>query len=158
VKIGNSIKSPPIGLPWVGSLLVLVFMTYLIHDAWTLLSDNSMLAPFPFSDQEITRTSYWFAACGYLIWVILFYVIYELFTGYRDVMKWFLAFQILEFFEYFLTYNEPLVFLPNPINPVANLFSREPVTLEAIGINITSIKIVTMFFVVLRKLWISGKQ
>jgi hypothetical protein len=139
-------------------LLVLVFLTYLIHEAWTLSDVNGTFTPFPLSDQSVYLYEYIFLASGHLIWVILILVIYELFTGYEDVMIWFLAFQILEFFEYFLTYNEPLIFLPNPINPVANLFSPEPVTLEAIGINITSIKIVTMFFVVLRKLWINGKH
>lgn len=125
-------------------ILVLIFLTYLLHEAWTLLPDSTRLyTPFPYSDQEISLASYIYMASGYAIWLILMVVIYQLFEGYEDVMKWFVIFQIIEFCEYFLTYNEPVFFLPTPISPV--------------GINITSIKIVAMFLLVLKKLWNLGK-
>lgn len=125
-------------------LIVLVFLTYLIHEAWTLLPyGGELLTPFPFSAQQITFQSYIFGACNYAIWLILMIVIYQLFVGYEDVMKWFVIFQVIEFFEYFLTYNEPVFRIENPIIPV--------------GINITTIKIVAMFFLVLRKIWNPGR-
>jgi hypothetical protein len=120
-------------------LLVALYLTYLLHEAWTLLPNSFVLyKPFPFSEQEISMQSYIFGACQYGIWIICMVIIWELFEGYQDIMVWFVGFQVLEFFEYFLTYNEPLFFIPNPIIKV--------------GINITTIKIVTMFLLVLKKL------
>jgi hypothetical protein len=60
-------------------------------------------------------------------------------------MKWFLIFQVFELIEYFLTYNKPLYFVPVPG--------------EDIGINITNIKIVVMFVLIIKKYftWNPGK-
>lgn len=127
-------------------LLAAMYLTYLIHEVWTLFpGQQGMLQPFPFSDQEVSLQYYIFGASEYLIWVIWAAVVHALFTDAREVTKWFLIFQIAEFFEYFLTYNEALFFVPNPIIKV--------------GINITTIKIVTMFLLVTKKAfqWKLGK-
>lgn len=127
-------------------LLVALLTTYLIHEAWTLWPESTdLISPYLFSDQQVTRQYFVFGASEYFIWVVWALVVHALFTEARDVTKWFVIFQTLEFFEYFLTYNEPLYFIPIPG--------------EDIGINITNIKIVVMFALVVKKFftWNRGK-
>jgi hypothetical protein len=127
-------------------LLVALYTTYLIHEAWTLpIFTDRMVQPFLFVDQVVSQQYFIFGASEYLIWVIWAAVVHVLFVEARDVTKWFLIFQSLEVVEYFLTYNEPLLFIPIPG--------------DRIGINITNIKIVVMFILVFKKcfLWNRGK-
>jgi hypothetical protein len=127
-------------------LLVALITTYLIHELWTLFPEGTeLISPFPFSDQQVTRQYFVFGASEYIIWVVWASVVHILFVEARDVTRWFVIFQSLEVVEYFLTYNEPLYFMPVPG--------------EDIGINITNIKIVTMFVLVVNKFftWNLGK-
>lgn len=132
---------------WQRWLLVILFATYLIHEAWTLFPDSSaVFKMFPFSDQVISKQYYVFLVSQYVIWIIVFGVIYVLIEeGLRDVVKWFLVFQCLELIEFFLTYNEPLL--------------RVKIINIPVGINITNIKVVVMFVLVTSKVitWNPGK-
>jgi hypothetical protein len=132
------------------SLLVMLLTTYLIHEAYSLFPDpvdpDLVFRPFILNpDQEVSLQYFVFAACEYLIWVIVFAVIHMLFVEARDVTIWFIVFQSLEVIEYFLTYNEAMIHIPLPG--------------EDLGINITNIKIVVMFILVTKKYftWNLGK-
>jgi hypothetical protein len=111
----------------------------------TPIFTDRMVQPFLFVDQVVSQQYFIFGASEYLIWVIWAAVVHVLFVEARDVTKWFLIFQSLVVVEYFLTYNEPLLFIPIPG--------------DRIGINITNIKIVVMFILVFKKcfLWNRGK-
>lgn len=129
-------------------LIVGLYTTYLIHEAWTLkiFSPDKMITPYLFLPTQTVSEAYFvFGACEYLIWVVWAAVVHILFVEARDITKWFLIFQSLEVVEYFLTYNEPLYFIPVPG--------------EDIGINITNIKLVVMFVLVVKKIftWNRGR-
>lgn len=128
-------------------LIVVIFVTYLIHEVWVLIpASDAVFKFFPFSDQAVSAQYYVFMSCKYLILVLFMVVIYQLYEEERQIMRWFVAFQVLEFFEYHLTYNEP-VFHINILN-------------FPVGINITNIKVVVMFVLVSSKIireWNLGK-
>lgn len=63
-------------------------------------------------------------------------------------MTLFVWFQFLELIEYFLTYNREFF---------KTEFITDPVELT-VGLNITSIKIVTIFLLIGKELWTSGKE
>jgi hypothetical protein len=133
---------------WKWLLLLALYTTYPIHEVWTLkmFSVDKMVTPYIFlPNQQVSEAYFVFGACEYLIWVVWAAVVHVLFVEARSVTIWFLIFQSLEVVEYFLTYNEPLYFIPVPG--------------EDIGINITNIKIVVMFPLVVKKFftWNRGK-
>lgn len=145
------------GKVWI---LGVLYAIYLIHEVyiWFPSADSlpsatteqlinaGWIAPFPFSSQLVSVQYYIFMSCKYLIWVLFMLIIYALLPEERQVMKMFLAFQVLEFFEYHLTYNEPL--------------SQLYILNYPVGINITTIKVVVMFVPVSTKIiasWNPGK-
>jgi hypothetical protein len=133
---------------WKWLLLLVLYTTYPIHEVWTLkmFSVDKMVTPYIFlPNQQVSEAYFVFGACEYLIWVVWAAVVHVLFVEARSVTIWFLIFQSLEVVEYFLTYNEPLYFIPVPG--------------EDIGINITNIKIVVMFPLVVKKFftWNRGR-
>jgi hypothetical protein len=133
---------------WKWLLLLVLYTTYPIHEVWTLkmFSVDKMVTPYIFlPNQQVSEAYFVFGACEYLIWVVWAAVVHVLFVEARSVTIWFLIFQSLEVVEYFLTYNEPLYFIPVPG--------------EDMGINITNIKIVVMFPLVVKKFftWNRGR-
>lgn len=122
-----------------------------MHEAYILFPDGDrMIKPFLLNpEQEVSFHYFVFAAGEYLIWVMVFVVIHELFEQARDITSWFVIFQSLEVVEYFLTYNEAIIHIPVP----REIFG------EYIGINITNIKTVVMFALIVKKYftWNSGK-
>jgi hypothetical protein len=113
-----------------------------------------IVQPYLFSQQKVSREYYVFGASKYAISLILVGLIHHMFkllgTDHRafekgrKIMVLFVWFQFFELIEYFLTYNEALFFIQNPIYPV--------------GINITNIKIVVMFIILAKEIaWKPGK-
>lgn len=113
-------------------LLIILFSIYFIKEAWTLLPyDNTEYKLYWLSDMAVTKEYYWGTACTYLVWCVLIYIIHQLWESCRDIVKWFLIFQILEFIEYFITYNDPAV----------------------LGFSVMYVKCVTMFAMITYKIW-----
>jgi hypothetical protein len=129
-------------------ILVILFATYLLHEAFTLFPQSEVeYRLFPFNQEQLITVRFWvYLACKYAVLTILMAIIYQLSDSHKDILKMFVVFQFLELIEYFLTYNKSLFHIP-------------VLTLK-VGINITNIKVVTMFVLVSTKIittWKPGK-
>jgi hypothetical protein len=125
---------------WRIWLTLVLFATYLIREVWQFFpASEAEYYMFPFSEQAISKQYYVYLVCQYFNWVLVFLVIYLLFDEARDLMIWFLAFQVLELIEFFLTYNEARFHIRLLNYPV--------------GINITNIRAITMSILVPLKLY-----
>lgn len=132
---------------WV---VVILYLTWWLHEAYLLVPKSEVLyQPFPFSEQQVSRQYYVFGACNYAIALILVAIIrFLLLPEARKIMTVFVWFQFLELIEYFLTYNREFF---------KTEFMTEPIELT-VGLNITSIKIVTMFLLIGEELWKHGRK
>jgi hypothetical protein len=86
--------------------VVLVFLAASVILLHTALPDRGLIAPFPFSEQEIYfRTYVWIAA----MYFALFLLTMGMFTLSNQAREFFRAATILQacqFIEYFVNYNE----------------------------------------------------
>lgn len=116
-------------------LPLILFYTFLLHEAWTILrffveDPHKLITPFyAFREFQIPLSTFLSMACGYLIYCI--YALLLWLDNPSEFTKWFFWLSVLEFFEYFITYNEPWFFIPTPIYPV--------------HFNITILKLVVLF-------------
>jgi len=67
---------------------------------------NLTFTPFPYSDVQITRQTYIAFACYYASNILIAYAFTMLVHAFHDVIKVWFFLQVVEFFDYFLTYNE----------------------------------------------------
>lgn len=131
-------------------IVVILWLTWLMHEVYIFVpKSDEVYQPYPFSDQWVSKQYFVFGACNYAIALILVAIIrFLLLPEARKIMTLFVWFQFLELIEYFLTYNREFF---------KTEFMTEPIELT-VGLNITSIKIVTMFLLIGKELWTSGKE
>jgi hypothetical protein len=114
---------------------LLLFYTFLLHESWTILQffvadPHKLIAPFyALPDFQIPLSTFFSMACGYLIYCIYAFIIWI--DHPSDFTVYFFWLSVLEFFEFFITYNEPWFFIPTPIIKV--------------HFNITMLKLVVLF-------------
>ncbi len=119
-------------------LIGLVMSTLFIKELWKLEPDSEeLLKMFPYSDQLITRQTYYWFFCFYGNQLIIVHSWYEKFDKYSIIFSTWFVFQILEVVEYYYTYNEPQFFI--------RVFWSE----ELFGLTVVKLKyiaVVTSFF------------
>jgi len=96
-------------------LIWLILSTLIIRYLWTFHPDNYIyedpnLIPeyklFPFSDQKISWPSYLFFPCLYVVELINVKVWMNVFGRYKNIFHVWFAILVIQFGEYFLTYNK----------------------------------------------------
>lgn len=89
--------------------------TLIVRYLWTLHPDNYIyedpnLIPeyklFPFSDQKISWPGYFYFPCLNAVMLIYISVWMNVFNRYKNIFHVWFAIRAIQFFEYFLNYNE----------------------------------------------------
>lgn len=122
-------------------LVALILSTLFIKELWTMFpADSVEHSLFPFSDITITKQTYIWFLCFYAIQLIIIHTWYVKFPEYRLIFAVWFWFQVMEFVEYLLNYNESKYWFL-----IGN---------HQINLNVINVKYVTIFTLTLRKfLW-----
>ena len=119
-------------------LLVLILSTLFIKELWTMFpADSTERSLFPFSDTKITPQTYIWFLCFYAIQLIIIHTWYVKFPEYRLLFAVWFVFQVLEFIEYMLNYNEAKMWFY--------------VGRHQINLNVINFKYVTIFSLTIRQ-------
>lgn len=103
-------------------------------------ADSTEYSLFPFSDTVMTKQTYVWFICFYAIQLIVVHTWYQKFPEWRMIFSVWFIFQVLEFIEGLLTYNEAKIWV---------FIGR-----HQINMNVINFKYVTIFTLTLRKiLW-----
>lgn len=101
-------------------LIWLILSTLIIRYLWTLHPDNYIyddpnLIPvhklFPFSDQLISWPGYLYFPCLHAAMLIYIWVWTSVFDRYKNIFHVWFTIRAIQFFEYFLNYNEAQMYL-----------------------------------------------
>lgn len=88
--------------------IVLIFTALFVRELWILLpADPVLFDPFPFADVQISLQSYFYFACFYCSMMIFAYAFRQVMPEYDLVLTVWFFLQVIEFGDYFLTYNSP---------------------------------------------------
>lgn len=86
--------------------IVCILIALFVRELWILLPENlTMIEPFPFHKMEISVQSYMYFACFYCSMMIFAYAFRMIMPEYDLVLTVWFFLQVIEFIDYFLTYN-----------------------------------------------------
>lgn len=90
----------------IQNVLLLLFSTLLIRELWTLIPYSSEThSYFPLIHKELTLRTYIYFPCEIIADTIIIYVLWMSFAELAVVFKIWFWLQIVEFVDYFITYN-----------------------------------------------------
>lgn len=112
-------------------LMCLMFTGYVVRELWTLVHNDPLVSPFPFSEQQIYFKSYLYIGSVYCMWCITTYILYAMSTEFKTFWHWVFIIQVLEFAEFFLNYNEAWS------------------TYRDVNINVTNFRYIALFLIII---------
>lgn len=115
--------------------ILLILVALGIREAWTLLPPIAYtFDPFPFYDLELTLQTYVYFLCHYVSMMVFAYTFMMLLISFRPILTTWFWLQVVEFFDYMLSYNTPWFYI------------------LGVGIGITIIKFIVLPAVAIRYL------
>lgn len=119
----------------------LIISTLFIKELWKFYPySETVYKMFPYSEQMITKQTYFWFFSFYAIQLIVVASWYYKFEDYRFIFGAWFIFQILEFIEYYFTYNEAHLWF----------YIGQPIEENKIGLNVIKFKYFTIVILTLR--------
>lgn len=122
----------------------LIITTLFIKELWKLVPySEQTFKMFPYSDTLITKQTYFWFWCFYGIQIIIVSSWWYKFEDYRTIFTAWFIFQVLEFIEFYFTYNEALIWF----------YVGEHTEGRKIGLNVIKFKYVTVAGLTIKKIY-----
>jgi hypothetical protein len=92
--------------------IILILTALGIREAWTLLPNVTYtFDPFPFHDLELSIQTYVYFLCHYASMMVFAYTFMMIIISFRPVLATWFWLQVVEFFDYMLSYNTPWFYI-----------------------------------------------
>ena len=92
--------------------IILILAALGIREAWTLLPNvEYTFDPFPFYDLELSIQTYVYFLCHYVSMMVFAYTFMMIIISFRPVLAAWFWLQVVEFFDYMLSYNTPWFYI-----------------------------------------------
>lgn len=92
--------------------IILILTALGIREAWTLLPNiPQTFDPFPFYDLDLSIQTYVYFLCHYVSMMVFAYTFMMILISFRPVLVTWFWLQVVEFFDYMLSYNSPWFYI-----------------------------------------------